>query len=64
MPVVTIAKDGYYLLTIMIAPDPGVEFQAHLEVEMQGEHGYLSASDWPLLPVIIVLVSSVPWTHP
>ena len=27
-----------------------------VNVEMKGQHGFLSASDWPLYPVIIIIV--------
>lgn len=49
-----------YLLTITIKPivssfesinNPS-QFTADLEVSMQGPHGFLSATNWPLLHVI------------
>jgi len=49
-----------YLLTITIKPDSNDlvkhendenKFTANLEVSMRGPHGYLSATNWPLLHV-------------
>lgn len=56
--VYTILRDGMYLLTITIKPDSNnlVEhendenkFTANLKVSMRGPHGFLSATNWPLL---------------
>lgn len=49
-----------YILTIRILPifENSLEssdlnkFTAILEVSMRGPHGFLSASNWPLFPVI------------
>lgn len=50
-----------YLLSVTIQPDTNNQegfkndlnkFSANLEVSMRGPHGFLSATNWPLLPVI------------
>lgn len=59
-PVYTVLRDGVYLLTLTIQPeiinpqqfDNENQFNGNLEVSMQGPHGYLSATNWPLLHVI------------
>ncbi|VVC27947.1 Hypothetical protein CINCED_3A014724 [Cinara cedri] len=57
-PVYTVLRDGVYLLTITIKPNirnlPGFgiddnKFSGNLEVSMRGPHGYLSATNRPLL---------------
>ena len=50
-PIYTIRSDGLYLFDIKISLKRGESFNASVQIEMQGVHGYLSASDWPLLPV-------------
>lgn len=56
----TVLRDGVYLLTVTIKPDISNYFElkngedkftANLEVSMRGPHGYLSATNWPLLHV-------------
>lgn len=49
MPVFSVTKDGFYTLLLDIRGKD--EFHAAVTIEMQGTHGYLSAVDWPLLPV-------------
>lgn len=44
----TFPKDGFYTLILMMK---GTKFTAEVQVEMLGKYGYLSAADWPLLPV-------------
>lgn len=41
--------DGLYLLILEIKSS--AEFNATVDIEMLGRNGYLSAVDWPLLPV-------------
>jgi len=55
--VYTILTDGVYLLTVTIKQDTRYvkkdsKFTANLEISMKGPHGYLSATNWPLLHVI------------
>lgn len=54
-PVYIIPVDGIYMLTIYInndlESDKSKVFTAHGNIEMMGSYGYLSAVDWPLLPV-------------
>jgi hypothetical protein len=50
-PVFTIPKDGVYLFILRI--DPQIQqtpsnFKAEVTVEIKGEHGYLSATEYPL----------------
>lgn len=47
--ILTITKDGLYIFILRIESDDG--YLANVHVEMKGPHGYLSAVDWPLLPV-------------
>ncbi|CAH0388076.1 unnamed protein product [Bemisia tabaci] len=64
-----ITKDGIYLLILKI--EPGMQmnrepFNASVHIEMKGDYGYLSASDWPLLPFyeimcIIYIILGVIW---
>ncbi len=42
--------DGDYLFIIHIEGEPNAAFTAQVEIEMIGDHGYLSVVDWPLLP--------------
>jgi hypothetical protein len=35
----------------MEAAEPNTSFHAEVRVQMKGEHGYLSATEWPLLLV-------------
>jgi hypothetical protein len=53
-PVVTIPNDGVYFLFVTLSNTKGETFIVH--IEMQGIHGYLSAADWPLLPVSILYI--------
>lgn len=58
--VYTILENGMYLLTVTVKPinifsepkDNQNKFTTYLEVSMQGPHGFLSATNWPLLHVI------------
>ncbi|XP_060840967.1 transmembrane protein 87A isoform X1 [Rhopalosiphum padi] len=52
--VYTVLTDGVYLLTVTIKQDTRYvqkdnKFTANLEISMKGPHGYLSATNWPLL---------------
>jgi len=52
--VYTVLTDGVYLLTVTIRQDTRYvqkdnKFTANLEISMKGPHGYLSATNWPLL---------------
>ena len=51
----TIKHDGDYLLIIHMEssdwyPDSYESFDATITISMEGNHGYLSVVDWPLLP--------------
>lgn len=41
--------DGFYMLIVEI--DSNTPFKVQVEISMKGTYGYLSAADWPLLPV-------------
>ncbi|XP_074598604.1 transmembrane protein 87A [Brevipalpus obovatus] len=48
---VTIPSDGIYLLVVyMYTVDSNTRFSATVDIEMKGQHGYLSADEEPLLP--------------
>lgn len=52
--VYTVLTDGVYLLTATVKQDDRYvqkdnKFTANLEISMKGPHGYLSATNWPLL---------------
>lgn len=47
--VYTITKDGLY--SFQLSTTSRDEFTAHVHIEMLDPNGYLSAIDWPLLPV-------------
>jgi len=52
--VFTVHKDGVYLLIVymkLASGDINKNFQAEVKVQMIGEQGYLSATEWPLLIV-------------
>lgn len=44
----TVTKEGLYIFILKIFHEG--DFVANVHVEMKGDHGYLSAVDWPLLP--------------
>lgn len=45
--------DGIYEISITIeAKQPQVEYNAPVHIEMLGPYGYISATDFPFLPVI------------
>ena len=47
------SSSGNFLMVVFIAPLAQEEdhvFAAHLDVDIKGDHGYLSITDWPLLP--------------
>ncbi|OXA42720.1 Transmembrane protein 87A [Folsomia candida] len=48
-PVFTIPKDGVYLFIVKFEPEGSSEFHAEVEVQIKGPHGYLSATEYPLL---------------
>lgn len=50
-PVFKITKDGFYILYIQILEVHNKDFKAKVHIEMKGKDGYLSAANWPLLPV-------------
>lgn len=51
-PLAETHADGRYTFQISLTPnDPNAKFRATVHVEMMGIYGYLSAEDWPLLPV-------------
>lgn len=43
-------QDGFYRLILRIKSIKNA-FNATVHIEMKGPHGYLSAVEWPLLPV-------------
>lgn len=47
-PVYVVPKDGFYTLVLKMK---GTDFKAYVLVNIIGKNGYLSAADWPLLPV-------------
>ncbi|RZF39673.1 hypothetical protein LSTR_LSTR001194 [Laodelphax striatellus] len=49
-PTYVTPADGFYMLTVEMAHEDNSNFEVTLNIEMFGEHGYLSAGDWPLLP--------------
>jgi len=53
-PVFTVPKDGVYLLVIHMVSVDQKPFTAEVRVQMKGNHGYLSATEWPLLLVTII----------
>jgi hypothetical protein len=56
-PIITVPKDGIYFLFVTVRSDKNEKFVVH--IEMQSRHGYLSAADWPLLPVIGIAVCNL-----
>lgn len=54
----TITRDGvyYFILTIESKNDKN-DFNASVHIEMKGTYGFLSAVDWPLLPVFCIQLS-------
>lgn len=57
-PLYTVSKEGLYLLVIQIEPFAGegiksdLTYTGEVSIDMKSSSGYLSASDWPMLPVI------------
>lgn len=58
--VYTVLQEGAYLLSVSVKPRPRdysepnddqSKFFANLKVSMRGPHGFLSATNWPLLHV-------------
>ena len=49
-PQYVVTHDGDYLLIIHIEGEADKNFEATVEIDMIGDHGYLSIVDWPLLP--------------
>jgi len=50
-PVYTMEKEGIYLLVVRVAAVPPLQpITASVHVEIKGEGGYLSVTDWPMLP--------------
>lgn len=39
------------MFTLQIRSDTGSSFNATVHIELKGSYGFLSAADWPLLPV-------------
>ncbi|KAH8238127.1 hypothetical protein KR038_001469 [Drosophila bunnanda] len=53
-PIASVEEDGIYEIEILISPEPSAsEFSAVVHIEFLGPHGYISAIDWPFLPVSI-----------
>ena len=50
-PQYLVTKEGVYLFIVQIKQN-SVPFTAQTTIEMKSDHGYLSAVDWPLLPVL------------
>lgn len=55
-PQYVVTKEGVYLFVVQIkiASGPKIKqnFTAQVLIDMKSDYGYLSAVDWPLLPVI------------
>lgn len=51
---VKVTKDGFYMLSLQISSN--TPFTSDVHIEMKGKQGYLSAADWPLLPVIMFFI--------
>lgn len=52
--VFTIPKDGFYYLIFIIKPEsqlPNSNFTAEIQIQMKSDYGFLSAADYPFLPV-------------
>lgn len=48
---VIIPNDGVYLMIVYVnTNDPKKTYNVTVEIDMKGEHGYLSADDYPFLP--------------
>lgn len=50
-PVFEITWDGLYIFMLSIEQPEQKDFKASVHVEIKAPYGYLSAVDWPLLPV-------------
>lgn len=50
-----IPVDGVYQLTLGVTPvhPSSTSYNVSITITLKGDHGYLSAMDWPLLPVSI-----------
>lgn len=52
VPVCTVPHDGIYLFTLNIKiKDDNTDYKADVLIEMNHNRAFLSAVDWPLLPV-------------
>ncbi|XP_037960392.1 transmembrane protein 87A [Teleopsis dalmanni] len=66
-PIVTVSRDGIYDFALTIKPmKDNIAFTASVDIEMLGPHGYISASDWPLLPFygimcIVYVIFGIIW---
>lgn len=58
-PVVKIPNDGLFMFTMIINSTdiPAKNFNASVHIEMRGTYGFLSAVDYPLLPVRIFCIN-------
>lgn len=52
-PQYVVAKEGVYLFIVQIRGGPSqvTNYTAVVTIDMKSDYGYLSAVDWPLLPV-------------
>lgn len=53
-PVFTIPKDGVFLFIAKIELKSTDDFKAVISIQIKGEHGYLSATEYPLLIVRVL----------
>jgi hypothetical protein len=51
----TVDADDVYLLQLVL--DTKIDFNANVSIQMRGTYGYLSAADWPLLPVSSLFIN-------
>jgi hypothetical protein len=58
----TITKDGVYVFGLRIeSMTPDTDYNASVHLEIKSLYGYLSAADYPLLPVGETLKNPGPW---
>lgn len=55
-PVFVITQDGQYQFSLSITTINDEYFRANVHIEMRASYGYLSAADFPLLPVSLKIL--------
>jgi len=50
-PIASVKEDGIYEIEVLITVANNAQFSAVVHIEFLGPHGYISAIDWPFLPV-------------